>query len=206
MHFPTDWKRLVPLRAAVSDESDASWNDPTTAAFGSILQTNEYDDNDDDENNNFDNDDAIDDSIDEQDEQHETLSDVDDLSDDGESWSSAAETFEANSGHINANNARNWLERMTESYLTVGEDDSENHQVGLGPPLGALSEEDLGAITTLMTSWAKKGLQSQSAIMVERLLKRIIDDMNAGNEAVHVNTHLYTIVSDSTVIDRHTYG
>ena len=63
-------------------------------------------------------------------------------------------------------------------------------------PLGDLRQEDVSSITNLMMAWAKTK-RRRGALMAERLLKRIIDDVNLGNEDVKVTTRLYTICIDN---------
>jgi hypothetical protein len=63
-------------------------------------------------------------------------------------------------------------------------------------PVGKLSDEDLEAITGLMAAWAKKR-SLQAALIVEKLLKRIIDDLKAGNANIHVRTQHYTLTIDA---------
>ena len=63
-------------------------------------------------------------------------------------------------------------------------------------PLGDLRQEDVSSFTNLMMAWAKTK-RRRGALMAERLLKRIIDDVNLGNKDVKVTTRLYTICIDN---------
>jgi hypothetical protein len=81
--------------------------------------------------------------------------------------------------------ARNeqWLEDATDDIL-----DEQLY------PLASLAEDDLESINALMVAWARRRC-TVGALTVERLLKRVVDDMHAGNDRVHVNTRMYTHVS-----------
>jgi len=63
-------------------------------------------------------------------------------------------------------------------------------------PLGELRQEEVASITNLMVTWAKTKNRT-GALMVERLLKRIVDDINVGNTDVKVTTRLYTVCIDA---------
>ena len=63
-------------------------------------------------------------------------------------------------------------------------------------PLGDLRQEDLSSIASLMMAWAKTKSRT-GALMAEKLLKRIVDDINIGNNDVRVTTRLYTICIDA---------
>ena len=63
-------------------------------------------------------------------------------------------------------------------------------------PLGLLTTDDVEHITVLMSNWAKRK-STKGALTVEMLLKRIVDDHNAGNMSVNVNTRMYTIAIDA---------
>ena len=78
------------------------------------------------------------------------------------------------------------LEKATEQFLS----DREVY------PLGKLSEEDVETITGLMAAWARRR-SVEAALTVEALLKRIIDDMKAGNMDIHVRTQHYTLTIDA---------
>jgi hypothetical protein len=81
--------------------------------------------------------------------------------------------------------ARNeqWLEDATDDFL-----DAQLY------PTGSLAEDDLESINALMVAWARRR-STEAALTVEKLLKRVVDDMHAGNERVHVHTRMYTHVS-----------
>jgi hypothetical protein len=106
--------------------------------------------------------------------------------------SSQSQQSQSQSPHTNTNNAplpapfaRNeqWLEDATDDYL-----DEQMY------PPGSLAEDDLESINALMVAWARRR-STEAALTVEKLLKRVVDDMNAGNDRVHVNTRMYTHVS-----------
>ena len=63
-------------------------------------------------------------------------------------------------------------------------------------PLGDLRQEDLSSIASLMMAWAKTKSRT-GALMAEKLVKRIVDDINVGNTDVKVTTRLYTICIDA---------
>jgi hypothetical protein len=83
--------------------------------------------------------------------------------------------------------ARNeqWLEDATDDFL--------DEQIY---PTGSLAEDDLESINALMVAWARRR-STEAALTVEKLLKRVVDDMHAGNERVHVHTRMYTHVSEA---------
>jgi hypothetical protein len=85
----------------------------------------------------------------------------------------------------------NWLENATNGILDTKL-----------LPLGSLNSDDVESIIGLMMAWARR--QSlESALIVEYLLKRVIDDMKAGNRSIYPTTRLYTIVSRvSTIVDK----
>ena len=76
-----------------------------------------------------------------------------------------------------------WLEEATLSIL--------NEDMY---PIGELSEEDIEAITSLMSAWSKRK-SVDAAITVERLLKRVVDDMQVHNSVARVSTRFYIHVS-----------
>jgi hypothetical protein len=76
-----------------------------------------------------------------------------------------------------------WLENATEDTLDLEK-----------VPLGSLTEDDVETITGLMAAWVRRR-SIGAALAVERLLKRVVDDLRAGNTDIHVTTRLYTIVS-----------
>eukprot|EP00977_Amphora_coffeiformis_P001907 scaffold362_cov176-Amphora_coffeaeformis.AAC.33 len=62
--------------------------------------------------------------------------------------------------------------------------------------LGKLTEEDMETITGLMAAWARRR-SLDAALKVEALLKRVIDDLKAGNTDIHVRTQHYTLTIDA---------
>jgi hypothetical protein len=76
-----------------------------------------------------------------------------------------------------------WLEEATLSLLN-----------GDMYPIGELSEEDVMTIATLMAAWSKRK-SVDAAMTVERLLKRVVDDMQVGNSVAQVTTRFYIYVS-----------
>ena len=85
------------------------------------------------------------------------------------------------------NFARNerWLEDATDKLLDLS-----------NLPLGSLTEDDVVSLTSLMIAWSRR-MSLEGAMVVERLLKRIVDDMRAGNRDVHVSTRMYTIAIEA---------
>eukprot|EP00980_Cylindrotheca_fusiformis_P028627 scaffold22620_cov131-Cylindrotheca_fusiformis.AAC.22 len=83
--------------------------------------------------------------------------------------------------------ARNelWLEDATEEFLDVEK-----------IPIGTMAQSDVETTTGLMAAWVRR--QSvEAALTVEQLLKRVVDDMRAGNPDVHVTARMYTIAIDA---------
>ena len=78
-----------------------------------------------------------------------------------------------------------WLESATDKVLDLS-----------NMPLGSLTEDDVTSLAGLMIAWSRR-MSVEGAMVVERLLKRIIDDMRAGNRNVHVSTKLYTITIEA---------
>jgi hypothetical protein len=77
-----------------------------------------------------------------------------------------------------------WIEQATLDFL-----DEELY------PLGKLTEYDVEAVVGLMAAWVRRR-SVEAALTVERLLKRVVDDMRANtNSAAHVSTRFYTYVS-----------
>ncbi len=76
----------------------------------------------------------------------------------------------------------NWLEEASQDVLNLEK-----------LPLGSLTEEDVESITGLMAAWVRRR-SLEAAMSVEKLLKRVVDDMRGGNTEVHVTTRMYTIV------------
>jgi hypothetical protein len=83
--------------------------------------------------------------------------------------------------------ARNekWLEAATEDMLDPDQF-----------PLGELTEEHVETITGLMTAWVRRR-SVPASLNVERLLKRVVDDMRANNKDIQVTTKMYTIAIDA---------
>lgn len=81
--------------------------------------------------------------------------------------------------------ARNdeWLEEATATVLDLKK-----------LPLGALSPEDISSICGIMSAWVKR-CSVEACLTVEKLLKRVVDDMRAGNPDAYVTARMYTIVS-----------
>jgi hypothetical protein len=104
--------------------------------------------------------------------------DVDDDEDDDNGWSDARRPYPK---PFSRND--DWLEEATKTLL-----DHEKY------PIGELSEEDVEAIAGLMAAWSRR-CSVHAAISLEKLLKRVVDDMRANNSAARVNTRLYTYVS-----------
>ena len=101
--------------------------------------------------------------------------------------------------HRKTNSAPSWLEHATNDILDLSR-----------IPLGQLTSDDIESITNLMANWAKNNKhnnnknndsqqqQSQaSAIQVEKLLKRVVDDHNHGNSSVKVTTRMYAMAIDA---------
>ena len=63
-------------------------------------------------------------------------------------------------------------------------------------PLGSLAKDDVVAITDLMVAWSQRR-SLDAALEVERLLKRVVDDMNVGNGDVHVSTYMYMVAMEA---------
>jgi hypothetical protein len=82
-------------------------------------------------------------------------------------------------------NHSSWLEQATEEVLDKSR-----------IPLGQLTSDDVESISVLMANWAKRK-STQSAIQVETLLKRVVDDHNYGNSSVKVTTRMYTMAIDA---------
>jgi hypothetical protein len=73
-----------------------------------------------------------------------------------------------------------WLEQATEEVLNL--------------EIGSLREDDAESITGLMAAWVRRR-SVNAALEVEKLLKRVVDDMRAHNPEVYVTNRMYTIVS-----------
>ena len=94
-----------------------------------------------------------------------------------------------------------WLQRATNNILDLSR-----------IPLGQLTSDDIESISGLMANWAKNNKNKNSsisssqqrqhqpessAIQVETLLKRVVDDHNYGNDSVKVTTRMYTMAIDA---------
>lgn len=122
----------------------------------------------------------------------------------------ASSSFSSSTRHspIPFSRSEGWLEEATETLLDLD-----------AYPLGELTEEDLVTIGGVMSAWSRRasggppthkqqhnraanGTESgspsssrlQAAMSVERLLKRVVDDVRVGNPAARVSTRLYTYV------------
>jgi hypothetical protein len=87
----------------------------------------------------------------------------------------------------------NWLEEASADMMDLEK-----------IPLGTLNEEDVESITGLMSAWVRRR-SLEAALSVERLLKRVVDDMREGNSDVHVTARMYTIVSPMKAARRFQY-
>ncbi len=63
-------------------------------------------------------------------------------------------------------------------------------------PLGSLADDDIVAITGLMIAWSRRN-SLEGALKVENLLKRVVDDMRAGNEDAYVSTKMYIVAMEA---------
>ena len=88
-------------------------------------------------------------------------------------------------GRIFPDSDTSWLEHTTASVLDL------THI-----PMGHVTNDDVETISGLMAAWARKK-SDQAALKVEALLKRVVDDRNAGNSSVRVTTRMYTMAIDS---------
>ena len=77
-----------------------------------------------------------------------------------------------------------WLDRTTQRVLSPAD------------PSARLSPSDVALVTTLMTSHARRS-SVDGAATCERLLKRLVDEADSGNESVYVTTKMYTIAMDA---------
>eukprot|EP00978_Attheya_sp_CCMP212_P018601 scaffold51140_cov49-Attheya_sp.AAC.1 len=80
---------------------------------------------------------------------------------------------------------RSWPDQVTADVLDLGR-----------IPLGQLTSDDMEGISGLMASWARQK-SCHGALMVERLLKRVVDDLKEGNTSVHATTRMYTMAMDA---------
>jgi len=85
------------------------------------------------------------------------------------------------------NFARNpeWLDAATKEIL-----DLEQY------PIGSLTGEDVEYVTSLMIAWSRRWLH-EAPTNVEALLKRVVDDLKAGNHQIAVSTTMYTSAIDA---------
>lgn len=88
----------------------------------------------------------------------------------------------------------NWLEEASAEILDREE-----------VPLGSLTEEDVDSIAGIMSAWIRRR-SLDAALHVETLLKRVVDDMRAGNNDIHVTARMYTIVSRWKIVPRDNIG
>ncbi len=67
------------------------------------------------------------------------------------------------------------------------------------PSLGSMSKGSIHRAILLMKAWSRRNEQtgSNSPHVVERLLKRLLDERDAGNENVVINTKVYNILLDA---------
>jgi hypothetical protein len=67
------------------------------------------------------------------------------------------------------------------------------------PPLGSMSPQTVHRMGLLMTSWARRAgkKESKAPHLVERLLKRLLHERDAGNENVVIDTSTYNILLDA---------
>ena len=117
---------------------------------------------------------------------------------------------QANSNNNN-NNQNSWLDRTTARLLdtpttSTSQHNSEqqpqlhipttttttNNTTTTPPTLPPLTPDDVNLITTLMTSHARRST-IESARICEQLLKRVVEEVNRGNEDVGVTTKMYTV-------------
>jgi len=63
-------------------------------------------------------------------------------------------------------------------------------------PMGTLTPDDVESMVGLMAAWVRRR-SVDAALTVEELLKRIVDDLRAGNDSIQVTTRMYTIAMDA---------
>jgi pentatricopeptide repeat protein len=83
------------------------------------------------------------------------------------------------------NRSEHWLDDTTNDVLNYKK-----------LPLGSLTQSHVESIVSLMTIWSRKN-SMVAALTVDRLLKRVIEDMNAGNQDVFVSNRMYAITIDA---------
>ena len=81
--------------------------------------------------------------------------------------------------------SQSWLDQATIEILDLSR-----------TKIGQLTADDVESISGLMANWAKRK-STYSALQVETLLKRVVDDHNAGNDTVNVSTRMYTMAIDA---------
>lgn len=86
---------------------------------------------------------------------------------------------------LNFERSERWLEEATEKIF-----DSSML------PLGSLADDDIVAITGLMIAWSRRN-SLEGALKVEDLLKRVVDDMRAGNGDAYVSTKMYIVAMEA---------
>ena len=111
----------------------------------------------------------------------------------------------SNTANSNKNNNQNtWLDRTTARLLdtpasshtsssprnNIQSNNSTTHQAT--NMMAPLTPDDVNLITTLMTSHARRST-IESARICEQLLKRVVEEVNRGNEDVRVTTKMYTV-------------
>jgi hypothetical protein len=86
-----------------------------------------------------------------------------------------------------------WLEEATATLLDAS-------ATG-GYPLGELLEEDFECFGGVMAAWSRRHPGSlRAALSVERLLKRVADEVREGNPSARVTTRLYTYVRAASIL------
>lgn len=68
-------------------------------------------------------------------------------------------------------------------------------------PMGTLTPDNVESISGLMAAWVRRR-SVDAALMVEELLKRVVDDLRAGNRSIKVTARMYTIVSAKNILQR----
>lgn len=113
------------------------------------------------------------------------IDEFDTIDNDGDDEETSMTTSNNNNNNDNFQSSNNnfernerWLEDATEKFVDV--------------PLGDLTEDDGRTVIGLMVAWSRRR-STDAAMIVEQLLKRIVDEMQAGNKEVHVSTRMYSI-------------
>lgn len=119
--------------------------------------------------------------------EHENLLDANDNDEDEDNYIDVASSLSLWPSDVQTKegfpNEDQWIDTLTEDVLSADKF-----------PLGTLSEEDVESIIGLMAAHVRRR-SVQGALTVERLLKRVVDDMRANNNHIRVTTRMYTIVS-----------